>query len=143
MEIRTPQNQQEWDAYYDLRYRILRAPWNQPRGSERNEQDAIAIHLACFENNQILGVARLDTESEDFAQVRFMAVDDTAQGKGIGKKIMLAAEQNARLLGYNLVMLQARENAIPFYLSLGYTQKEKTHLLFGEIQHWRMEKVLK
>jgi N-acetylglutamate synthase-like GNAT family acetyltransferase len=140
MEIRTPQNQQEWDAYYDLRYRILRAPWNQPLGSERNEQDAIAIHLACFENNKILGVARLDTESDDFAQVRFMAVDNSAQGKGIGKKIMLAAEQNARMLGYSKLMLQARENAILFYISLGYEKLDKTHLLFGEIQHWRMEK---
>jgi GNAT superfamily N-acetyltransferase len=69
-----------------------------------------------------------------------MAVDDSAQGKGLGKKIMLAAEQNARMLGYAKMMLQARENAIPFYLSLGYIQKEKTHLLFDEIQHWRMEK---
>jgi hypothetical protein len=36
--------------------------------------------------------------------------------------------------------LQAREKAIPFYERLGYKVVEKTHLLFGEIQHYKMRK---
>jgi predicted GNAT family N-acyltransferase len=142
MEIRTPKTEQEWQAYYDLRFRILRQPWQQPLGSERNELDATSIHLACFEKNTILGVARLDTESADFAQVRFMAVDNHTQGMGVGRKIMITAESCAKRIGYNKMVLQAREKAIPFYLNLGYQKMEKTHLLFGEIQHWRMEKKL-
>jgi len=143
MEIRTPQNEVEWNAYYDLRFRVLREPWQQARGSERSEADSFEIHLACFEENTILGVVRLDVlASDDFAQVRFMAVEANQQGKGTGKLLMHAAESYAKSLGFQKIMLQAREMAIPFYEKLGYKIIEKSHLLFGEIQHWRMEKVL-
>ena len=40
------------------------------------------------------------------------------------------------------VVLEARENAVPFYESLGYSMIEKSYLLFGEIQHFRMKKAL-
>ncbi len=143
MTIRTPQNHLEWDAYYDLRYRVLRAPWNQPRGSEKNDGDATAIHLAYFENGVILGVVRLDTQqSETWAQVRFMAVEEDVQGKGIGKQLMATAENFAKNLGFKNIVLHAREKALPFYQKLGYELLEKSHLLFGEIQHFKMQKSL-
>lgn len=143
MEIRTPSSHAEWEQYYDLRYRILRAPWDQPRGSERTESDAFAIHLAYFEQGQILGVVRLDThESNLWAQVRFMAVEENQQGKGIGKKLMQETENYAKRLGFKRMMLQAREIALSFYKSLDYKIIEKSHLLFGEIQHYKMEKLL-
>jgi GNAT superfamily N-acetyltransferase len=144
MEIRTPSSHAEWEQYYDLRYRILRAPWHQPRGSERNDADAFAIHLAYFEQGRILGVVRLDTQESDlWAQVRFMAVEENQQGKGIGKKLMQEAENYAKRLGFKRMMLQARAIALPFYKSLEYDIMEKSHLLFGEIQHYKMEKTLK
>lgn len=143
MEIRTPANQNEWEEYYDLRYRILRQPWQQPRGSERTKEDALAVHLAYFDRGKIKGIVRLDTfENDVLAQIRFMAVDTNLQGRGIGKKLMTEAERFARQLGFSKMMLQARANALPFYESLGYTLIEKSHLLFGEIQHFRMEKSL-
>ena len=40
------------------------------------------------------------------------------------------------------MVLNARENAIAFYESLGYVIHEKTNLLFGKIQHYQMKKVL-
>jgi GNAT superfamily N-acetyltransferase len=143
MEIRTPQNTEEWEQYYDLRYRVLREPWQQPRGSERNDGDGTALHLACFDSGELIGVVRLDTfESDVFAQVRFMAVDAAFQGRGIGKKLMHAAEQKALQLGFTTIMLHARENALPFYKTLNYKTIEKSHLLFNEIQHFKMEKKL-
>lgn len=143
MDIRTPQNSREWAQYYDLRYHVLRAPWQQPLGSERNEMDALALHFACFEQDRICGVVRLDTyENETQAQVRFMAVDPDFQGQGIGKKLMREAEQKARQLGYKTMMLHARENALHFYESLNYKITAQSYLLFDAIQHYRMEKNL-
>ena len=40
------------------------------------------------------------------------------------------------------IVLNARENAIPFYKNLGYSVNKKTNLLFGKIQHYEMKKVL-
>ena len=48
MEIRAPKTDQEWEAYYNLRYKILRAPLNQPIGSERNDGDLTGQHFALF-----------------------------------------------------------------------------------------------
>ena len=41
-----------------------------------------------------------------------------------------------------IMMLNARENALSFYEILGYEISKKTNLLFGKIQHYEMKKVL-
>ncbi len=140
MEIRTPQTELEWKNYYDLRYRILRKPLLQPAGSERNEGDATGIHFALYEDLVLKAIARLDFQAENSAQVRFVAVENDAQGKGFGKKIMLEIEKYCRKNQLVKIELQARENAVPFYLSLHYELVEPTHLLFGKIQHFLMTK---
>ena len=35
--IRAQSSQDEWDAYFRLRWECLREPWGQPLGSERDE----------------------------------------------------------------------------------------------------------
>ena len=141
-EIRSPKSSEEWDAYYDLRYRILREPLAQKRGSERNEGDETGIHFALFEDGIIRAIARLDANEESSMQVRFVAVESNEQGKGYGKKIMEATEQAAREFGIAKIVLHARENALDFYRNLGYVLIEKSHNLFGLVQHYYMEKVL-
>ena len=140
MEIRSPETQEEWESYYDLRYRVLREPLNQPRGSERNEMDATGIHFAIFDEGRIVAIARLDRADDVTGQVRFVAVEQDLQGKGYGRLIMDVCEQASRDRGDQKMMLQARDYAVDFYLRLGYTVIEKSHLLFGVLQHYKMEK---
>ena len=141
LEIRKPQNH-EWDAYYDLRYRVLREPLNQVRGSERNDGDATGIHFALYENRILKAIARLDRHDDTTAQVRFVAVESTEQGKGYGRLIMEATEQHAAADGNTKMILHARDYAVDFYLRLGYTLIEPSHKLFGVLQHFLMEKSL-
>ncbi len=138
--IRQPTTTDEWKAYFDLRYRILRAPWNQPPGSEKNEGDQSAEHAAYFLNGEILGVGRLDLFENEYGQVRFMAVENNYQGCGIGKSIVQYLEDLSLARGDKGMVLHARENALEFYNKLGYSLVEKSHLLFGEIQHYLMSK---
>jgi ribosomal protein S18 acetylase RimI-like enzyme len=138
--IRKPNSSAEWNNYYNLRYKVLRAPWNQPLGSERNEGDETAEHFAFFENELIIGVGRLDFMPKNTCQIRFMAVDENQQGKGIGRKLMLHMEEIAKEQGSNEIILHAREIAVPFYQKLDYSIIEKSHLLFNEIQHYLMHK---
>lgn len=141
MVIRAPKTDQEWEAYYNLRYKILRAPLNQPLGSERSDGDLTGQHFALFHEGTIRAIARLDQAEEGVSQVRFVAVDDTIQGKGFGRIIMEAAEKASIEQGNQKMVLQARDYALDFYLRLGYTLLEKSHLLFGVLQHYKMEKV--
>lgn len=140
MEIRTPQSDLEWKHYFDLRFRILRKPLQQPLGSEKNEGDTTGIHFALYEYQVLKAIARLDLQAENVAQVRFVAVEDNSQGKGFGKKIMLEIENYCKQNQLIKIELQARENAVPFYLSLDYELIEPTHLLFDKVQHFLMVK---
>lgn len=140
IEIRSPKTQEEWDVYYDLRYRVLREPLDQPRGSEKNEGDETGEHFALFEDDVIKAIARLDHSGENIGQVRFVAVDQSLQGKGYGRMIMEATEKRSVERGDHTMILHARDYAVDFYLKLGYTLIEPSHKLFGVLQHFLMEK---
>ena len=140
MIIKSPMSQDEWESYYRLRFTILRAPWNQPLGSEVLADESEAIHAMVLEDDQIIGVARMHKSGENQGQVRCVAVAAEAQGKGVGKAIMLHLEEQAIAMGIQEIILEARENAVPFYKSMGYVIEKESYLLSGEIQHYRMKK---
>ena len=144
MKIIEPTTSEEFKKYYNLRYEILRQPWGQPRGSERDEGEETSIHRMIIDNNSgdALAVGRLQFNSTHEAQIRYMAVADDLQGKGLGSQIISALEDVARGKGIQRINLSARENALQFYKNNGYEIVKKTHLLFGEIQHWLMGKEL-
>jgi N-acetylglutamate synthase-like GNAT family acetyltransferase len=126
-----------------LRYTILRAPWGQAKGSEQTPDEDQHQHFAYFDTaNQLLGVGRLDLLDPQTTQVRFMAVADEQQGKGIGKAIMEEMESVSKEMGIQKIILHAREVALPFYQQLGYQLDAPSHLLFGEIQHFLMHKLI-
>ena len=142
LEIKSPQTDSDWKAYYALRFNVLREPWNQPLGSEVLADEEQAIHAIAVENEEVLGVARMHESSEKQGQVRCVATATKAQGKGIGKAIMAYLEEKAKEKGWTEIVLEARENAVPFYEAIGYTIVAESYLLFGEIQHFRMQKSL-
>lgn len=141
--IKEPQTPKEFEAYYLLRYEVLRKPWNQPLGSEKDDQEDTSIHImACDEKNNILGVCRLQFNSPSEAQLRFMGVKENTQGLGIGKKLIEYAEQKAKQQNSTKMILQSREIAVDFYKKCGYSIVEKSFLMWNEIQHYLMEKTL-
>jgi predicted GNAT family N-acyltransferase len=142
MEIKSPQTAQEWETYYDLRYRVLREPLGKERGSERNDGDAAGIHFALYDNETLLAVARLDRVDEITCQVRFVAVENDQQGKGLGKQLMDAVEKRGALEGYEKLVLHARDYALPFYEKLGYRLIGPSYKLFDVLQHYEMDKKL-
>ncbi len=142
MEIRSPQNKIEFDAYYELRWKVLRKPWGKVQGSEQDEFEDGSKHIAAFENKKVIGVARLQETAPKQLQLRYMAVAKHAQNKGVGKAIIAYAEHYAKQHKYSEIFLHARENALGFYLHLHYKKVAKSYVLFGNIQHYKMQKLL-
>ena len=140
IEIREPQSEQEWEDYYDLRYRILRKPLGKEKGSERNEGDATGIHFALYDGKNLKAIARLDQSGDNITQVRFVAVEDDQKGKGYGRLIMDATESCAKANGNLKMILHARDYAVEFYLKLDYKLIEPSYKLFDVLQHFLMEK---
>lgn len=140
--IRSPHTKDEWQQYYQLRWKLLRQPWNQPVGSEKDEFEAEAIHRAAFYSKRIIAVGRIQFTAAEHAQIRYMAVDPEFRLKGIGSLILKSLEQTARDQHTDSILLEARETAVKFYLSHHYQLIEASHLLFGEIQHYTMQKTI-
>ena len=145
MNIIEPKSSEEFRKYYNLRFEILRKPWGQPFGSERDERETTSIHRMIIDDKtgKVLAVGRLQFNSIDEAHIRYMAVLDEFQGQGFGSQIISALEDVARENGNKWMILSARGNAVQFYKNNGYEIVRKTHLLYGEIQHWLMQKELK
>jgi GNAT superfamily N-acetyltransferase len=138
-----PQSEADWQNYFDLRWRILRAPWNQARGSERDERDDESIHLMiCDASRAPVAIGRLHFISPHEAQVRFMAVEPEFAGRGFGGQILSELESRALFRGAARVVLNARNEATRFYLKHGYVSVGPGDTLFGTVEHVRMEKDL-
>lgn len=141
--IKQPETVNDFKQYYFFRWQLLRAPWNEPEGSEKDAIEDDCFHIMVIDGrDQCIGVGRLQFNSQTEAQIRYMAVATPHENKGVGTRIIKALEHEAREKNIQTIVLDAREPAIGFYLKLGYTQKQKTYLLFNSIQHYRMEKLL-
>jgi thioesterase domain-containing protein len=142
-ECRAPKSQQEFDQYYHLRWKILRKPLHQEKGSEKDELETQSVHRAIFDNKgQVVAVARLHFSGEFTGTIRYMAVEDDYQGKGLGQRLVYSLEKYAISLGINKLLLKAREQAVNFYQKLSYQNIGFSHLLFNSVKHFNMEKKL-
>jgi ribosomal protein S18 acetylase RimI-like enzyme len=141
--IAEPRSDEEWSAYYHLRWRVLRQPWGQPLGSEKDALEQEAIHLlACDPIGQAVGVGRLHLNHPGEAQIRFMAVAEPARGLGLGSALLRELEHRARDRGAKVIVLEARDTARPFYARHGYAVVGKGKTLFGTVTHHRMQKMI-
>jgi predicted GNAT family N-acyltransferase len=141
--IAEPKNEQEFKAYFALRYAVLRQPWGQPVGSEQDENESAAIHkMAVHSSGAIAAVGRLDIVDEQTAQVRYMASAVEYRGQGAAALVLSELELVAKGMGKKKVILHSRDYAVPFYQKQGYTIKQESYILWGIIPHFLMEKIL-
>ncbi len=151
--IRKPYSLEDFEEYYSLRYNVLRKPWNQKVGSEKDNFEFEAFHLIAVYNDikknnndnndthKIVGVVRSHFVSEENAvQIRYMAVDKNFRNRKIGFFLLKSLEF---LSPFNIknFFLNSRFNAVKFYEKQGYKIVRETKPLFN-IKHFRMEKKL-
>ena len=139
--VKIASTNQHLNSILKLRYEVLRKPWSQTIDSATDQLEHKSIN-AFIQNNigVFIACGRLQENENKIGQIRFMAVDQNYQGKGLGKLIITFLEEKAEELKLNKIQLQARENAVSFYKNNGYVMIEKTFLLWDQIQHFLMEK---
>ncbi|QNE40846.1 GNAT family N-acetyltransferase [Hymenobacter sp. NBH84] len=147
MSVSSPRTAADFAAYYQLRYTVLRAPWQQPPGSERapDDDDPTTLHALlryATPNGPVVAVGRVHPSAPGQAQVRFMAVDPAYQGRGLGRQVLAFLEAGARQQGLTECILHARATAVPFYEAAGYAVVAPSHTLFGNVPHFLMRKAL-
>ena len=142
IELREPLTEEELQQYYDLRYRVLRKPWNGEKQSGRGEGEDSAIHLSAWDGSKIVGAGRLNFLSPEEVQIKGMAVEGDFAGRGVGSLMLRGLEERAARSGARRVLLHARETALEFYRKNGYEMGDQSYTLFGVIAHWEMRKEL-
>lgn len=142
MEIKTVSHySKEYWKLVRLRDKILRAPLNLMFSEEELFLEHNQIHVGCFDNEIALGGFALVPVTSSEIKMRQVCVDNSHQGKGIGNSLMKFAEEWAKENGYKEINCHARETAIPFYLTLGYSQEGNSFEEVG-IPHFKMIKKL-
>jgi N-acetylglutamate synthase-like GNAT family acetyltransferase len=123
-----------------LREAILRQPIGLSLKNEDLSADALNTIFIAQQSDKVIGCVMLyPIADEEKIKLRQMAVHEEWQGKGIGKKLVDAAEQYAKEIGYSAIILHARTVAEGFYKNLGYYTTSSEFTEVG-IPHVVMEK---
>jgi predicted GNAT family N-acyltransferase len=142
LKIIEPSSPEEWKMYFDLRFEILRKPWNEPYSSTKDDTEDISLHYLMLDGVEAVATGRMQFNSAAEGQIRSMAVKKEQQGKGLGGIMVKHIEAKAKGKNIKRIVLDARENAVKFYESYGYKVIADSYLLFGVIRHYKMSKDL-
>lgn len=141
MIIKPPETPEEFERYRDLRWKILRAPYNQPKITEQDDAGTVDYPImVCKDDGFPIGVGRAHFISEDEAQIRSISVEPEWEGKGIGTIVLKELEKIVSSKGARRIIIHARNSAIEFYRKNGYKEVEPSYTLFNEIEHTLMDK---
>ncbi len=112
----------EYYQSLSLRNQVLRKPLQLQFSKDQLDPDKDDWHLGVFFQAQCVACLIITPNRDlNIAKMRQVAVSEIHQGQGIGKLMVIEAERRLRAQNFIEIQLHARENAIPFYLSLGYT----------------------
>jgi len=121
--LKSPENKDEWERYLLFRWEMLRKPLGMSMDSLADSIEEESFHLMGIdEEGNVIASGRVHFNTLDEAQIRYMAVDDNFKRQGIGSEIVTELERYALSKKAVTITLNARENAISFYLSLGYSE---------------------
>ena len=123
-----------------FRWEVLRKPLGMTKESLSDSIEDKSFHLMGIDaEKNVIASGRVHFNSENEAQIRYMAVDDRFKRRGIGSEIVDKLERYATSKGAEIMVLNAREEAISFYSSLGYEEVCPYHSDTG-IPHKTMRK---
>ena len=142
LEFRVPKNEDEFNEYDLFRWRLLRKPIGKTIESLKDEYEDQSFHLIGVIDNQIVACGRLHFIDDSKAQIRYMAVDEKYQRKGLGSSILSLLESHAKKNNADKVILNARDHAIKFYAAAKYKISKKYHGSDTGIPHTTMTKDL-
>lgn len=105
----------------ELRNKILLRPIGIPDHAwEMHDQKS--WHFVAVEDGKVIGCVVLvpldDAKTKN--QLMQMAVETGQQGKGIGKQLVKELLAFSQSMGIREIVCHARDNAVPFYKSLGF-----------------------
>lgn len=144
--IKILETKEEINLGFALRIEVFVKEQNVPMELELDEKDHSenTVHIGFFDNNKLIGVARLIDLDKDVIHVGRVVIDKEYRGQGIGRKLIVGCENIAKqiLKKEVIIELSAQIQAEKFYESLGYNRVNDIIYLDAGIEHIDMRKVI-
>ena len=142
--IKILETKEELNLGFALRIEVFVKEQNVPMELEIDEKDNSenTVHIGFFDNNKLIGVARLIDLDKDVIHIGRVVIDKECRGQGIGRKLIIGCENIAQqiLKRKIIIELSAQIQAENFYKSLGYNRVNDTIYLDAGIEHVDMRK---
>ena len=144
--IKILKSKEKLNLGFALRIEVFVREQKVPMELELDEKDhnENTVHIGYFDNNKLIGVARLIDLDKDIIHIGRVAIDKDYRGKGIGREIIIGCETIAKdiLKREVIIELSAQIQAEKFYKSLGYNRVNDRIYLDAGIEHVDMKKVI-
>ena len=142
--IKILKSKEELNLGFALRIEVFVKEQKVPMELELDEKDNSenTVHIGFFDNNKLIGVARLIDLDKDVIHIGRVVIDKEYRGKGIGRELIIGCENIAQqiLKRKIIIELSAQIQAENFYKSLGYNRVNDKIYLDAGIEHVDMRK---
>jgi len=142
--IKILETKEELNLGFALRIKVFVEEQKVPMELELDEKDNSknTVHIGYFNDNKLIGVARLIDLDKDVIHIGRVAIDKEYRGRGVGRELIIGCENIAqKILKRKIIIeLSAQIQAEKFYESLGYNRVNDTIYLDAGIEHVDMRK---
>lgn len=128
------------DQAFDLRREVFCVEQGISEADEFDGLDAAAAHIVGCEEDDVVATCRLVIDPPHCRLGR-MAVARPARGCGAGRRLIAAAEQEARGAGARVIIVHAQRAVERFYAGCWFVAEGQTFTEDG-IDHVRMRKTI-
>jgi GNAT superfamily N-acetyltransferase len=129
-QLRAPSSTEEWEAYHDIRRKVLFENRGRIGVYDKNHPDESRegnYPLILLLGGEAIGVIRVDINGEQ-AIFRRVAIREDLQRAGHGRALLALAESFALTMGCNHVWSDVAPDAVGFYERYGYTLVPSTSM---------------
>lgn len=136
----------QFDEIVDLRWRILRAGLPRESADFPGDDHPQTLHIGAFEGGLCIGCASFmqnEWNGVPAWQLRGMAVDEGYRSQGIGREILVFADEQIRQRGYSRQLwCNARTPAVRFYQTSGWQTEGEEFTIPTAGPHCKMSRII-
>ena len=134
-----PYNSKRYQQMLIFRNMHMRVPIGLSLFEEDLSGEVNDHHIGVYRKDELIGVCIITPVSGTTARMRQVVIAPEYRNRGIGRTMMLFAEERTAALGLSRLILDSRLSALRFYEKLGY---RRVGLQFMEVglPHYMMEK---
>lgn len=114
-----------YEELLNLRYKVLLEPLGLKFLDTYRPKEASYLHIGCIESldDKLVGGLILAPIDDEVIRLMQVAVSAKYQGEGVGKQMVVYAEQRAKEAGFSQIIMHSMLSVVDFYERMGYHQE--------------------